>query len=152
MNDSPGVLVFPPFLFGGSFLLGLALHWLRPIRLMPVVPARVLGTILFLIGAVLARFAKRAMKRAGTNVHPDRPATVLVTGGPFRFTRNPLYLATIGLYLGVALLVDGLAPVVILIPALVLLHRGIVLREERYLEARFGEPYRAYRSRVRRWL
>ncbi len=92
------------------------------------------------------------MRRAGTNVRPDQPTLALVFDGPFRFTRNPLYLAATGLYLGIALLVDALWPLLLLVPVLAVLRWGVVAREERYLEAKFGEPYRAYKARVRRWL
>jgi protein-S-isoprenylcysteine O-methyltransferase Ste14 len=87
------------------------------------------------------------MRRAGTNIRPDQPTLALVTDGAFRFSRNPLYLAATGLYVGVALLVDALWPLVLLIPML-----AVVAREERYLEAKFGDAYRAYKARVRRWL
>jgi protein-S-isoprenylcysteine O-methyltransferase Ste14 len=92
------------------------------------------------------------MRRAGTNVSPRLPALAMVDSGPFRFTRNPLYVSLVGLYLGVTLLVDALWPLLFLIPAVLVTHYGIVLREERYLEARFADRYRAYRERVRRWL
>ena len=92
------------------------------------------------------------MHRAGTNIRPDRPALALVTDGPFHFTRNPLYVAALGVYVGIALFVNGLVPVLLVIPVFYLLLWGVVLREERYMEARFGEPFRAYLARVRRWL
>ena len=92
------------------------------------------------------------MRRAGTNVRPDQPATTIVMGGPFRFTRNPLYVGTTGLYVGVALLVDALRPLVLLVPLLAIVEWGVICREERYLEAKFGDAYRTYRARVRRWL
>ena len=91
------------------------------------------------------------MKRAGTNLRPDRPATVVVTDGPFRFSRNPLYLSLIALYLGITLLFDAFWPLVTLAPALAVMHWGAVLRKEQYLEAKFGDEYRAYKARVRRW-
>jgi len=75
-----------------------------------------------------------------------------VTDGPYRRTRNPLYLAGLGVYLGVAFFINGLAPFLLLVPLAALLHWGIVLREERYLTTKFGEKYRAYETQVRRWL
>jgi protein-S-isoprenylcysteine O-methyltransferase Ste14 len=150
--DVPGVLVFPPLLFGVALALGLLLHLIYPVNLLPVLLARVLGTLILIASVWLALSAEAAMKRAGTNVRPDRPTLALVTDGPFRFTRNPLYLAAIGIYVGIALLVDTLWPLVLLIPLLVVLAKGVIGREERYLEAKFGETYRNYKSRVRRWL
>jgi protein-S-isoprenylcysteine O-methyltransferase Ste14 len=150
--DSPGVVVFPPLLFGGALALGLLLHWIRPVHPLPSLPARLIGLVLLVASGLLARSAEGAMKRAGTNIRPDQPTSAIVSDGPFRFTRNPLYLALTGLYVSITLLVDALWPLLLLVPVLALLQWGVVAREERYLEAKFGEPYRAYKSRVRRWV
>jgi protein-S-isoprenylcysteine O-methyltransferase Ste14 len=148
----PGVLVFPPLLFGVTLALGLLLHLIYPVNLLPVLLARKAGTLILIASVWLALSAEAAMNRAGTNVRPDRPTLALVTDGPFRFTRNPLYLAAIGIYVGIALLVATLWPLVLLIPLLVVLAKGVIAREERYLEGKFGDTYRNYKSRVRRWL
>ena len=150
--DSPQVLVFPPLLFGGTLVLGLVLHWIRPVPVLPPLVARLLGLLILVLSGLLARSAEVAMKRAGTNIPPNQPTLAIVTDGPFRYTRNPLYLATAGLYVGIALLVNALCPLVLLLPMLVILHWGVVRREERYLEAKFGDSYRDYRARVRRWV
>ena len=92
------------------------------------------------------------MKRVGTNVLPTQPTLALATDGPYRFSRNPLYIAAIGVYVGVALWVDSLALLLLLPPMIAVLHWGIVLREERYLSAKFGARYEVYRATVRRWL
>jgi protein-S-isoprenylcysteine O-methyltransferase Ste14 len=83
---------------------------------------------------------------------PVRPATALITEGPFRFTRNPLYLSLALLYLGIALGLGVLWPIVLLPALMLLVQQLVVLREEAYLESRFGDAYRTYRKRVRRWL
>jgi protein-S-isoprenylcysteine O-methyltransferase Ste14 len=146
------VLVFPPLLFGGTLVLGLVLHWLRPQPVLPPLAARLLGLLILVASGLLARSAETAMKGAGTNIPPNQPTLAIVTDGPFRFTRNPLYLATAGLYVGIALLVNALCPLLLLLPMLVILDWGVVRREERYLEAKFGDSYRDYRARVRRWV
>ena len=92
------------------------------------------------------------MERAGTNVNPTLPSTVLVATGPFLFSRNPLYVALTLMYVGLALLANALWVLVSMIPVLVVMHYGVVRREERYLEAKFGDAYREYRSRVRRYV
>jgi protein-S-isoprenylcysteine O-methyltransferase Ste14 len=152
VSDAPGVLVFPPALFAGTLVLGLVLHWLRPVSLLPPLPARLAGLVVLVLSWWLVHSAEAAMKRAGTNVRPDQPSLAIVTDGPFRFSRNPMYLATTGVYLGITLLVNTPWPLILLSPMLLVLHWGVVRREERYLEAKFGEPYRAYKSRVRRWV
>ena len=75
----------------------------------------------------------------------------IVTEGPLRFSRNPLYLSLLGMYLGITLLFNALWPLLLVVPLLIVTHYGIIRREERYLEAKFGDPYRAYKARVRRW-
>jgi len=101
---------------------------------------------------VAGAFGRSGHEARGTNVRPDQPSLAIVTDGPFRFSRNPMYLATTGLYLGLTLLVNTAWPLILLSPMLLVLHWGVIRREERYLEAKFGEPYRAYKSRVRRWV
>ncbi len=151
-TDSPDVLVFPPLLFGAALALGLLLHWLYPVHPLPVLAARLLGGLLLVLSGLMAYSAESVMKRAGTNIRPDRPTLAIVSDGPFRFSRNPLYLALTGLYAGITLLVNALWPLVLLIPVLAVLRWGIIAREERYLEAKFGDTYRTYKARVRRWL
>ncbi len=92
------------------------------------------------------------MHGAGTNISPLKPAISLVTSGPYRFTRNPLYLAMTLLFLGLTMLFNSWWGVILLVPLLVVLHWGVVRREERYLQLKFAEQYTEYRSRVRRYL
>ena len=150
--DRPGILVFPPILLGGTMLLGFALDWLHPVPLLPPTAARLAGGALFVLSGALAYLAQQALRRAGTNISPAQPTLALVTDGPYRRTRNPLYLAGLGVYLGVACFVNGIAPFLLLAPLAALLDWGIVQREERYLSAKFDAGYRAYQNQVRRWL
>jgi protein-S-isoprenylcysteine O-methyltransferase Ste14 len=103
-------------------------------------------------GAALMASAFGLFRRAGTDPLPMRPTTALVFGGPYRFTRNPMYLGMALVYLAFALLFDLPWALVLLPLVLVVIQTQVIAREERYLEAKFGEEYRAYRSRVRRWL
>lgn len=112
----------------------------------------ILGGILGIAGIVLGLWGVHAMHRAGTSVRPELPVMALVTDGPFRYTRNPLYTALTIIYLGVALSTGVLWLCFTLAPALVVVHWKIVRREEQYLQAKFGERYYSYKARVRRWL
>ncbi|HVS31912.1 MAG TPA: isoprenylcysteine carboxylmethyltransferase family protein [Thermoanaerobaculia bacterium] len=151
--DAPDILILPPVLVGGTLLAGVGIHYaFWTVTVLPTMPARMIGITLLACSVLLGQRAHRAMKRAGTNVLPTRPTLAIATDGPYRFTRNPIYIAAIGVYAGVSLLVNGLAPLLLLIPMSVLLHRGIVLPEERYLTSKFGETYRSYQSAVPRWL
>ena len=151
--DVPDLVVLPPALVAGTLLLGMGLHYfLWPITLLPVVPARILGLGIFVASGMLAHTAQRAMQRAGTNVLPTQPTLALVRDGPYRRTRNPLYLTALGVALGVCLWIDGAVPLLLLIPMSGMLPVGIVLREEAYLLNKFGPEYEAYRQAVPRWL
>jgi protein-S-isoprenylcysteine O-methyltransferase Ste14 len=90
--------------------------------------------------------------RAGSNVPTNRPTTSIVDAGPYRFTRNPIYLGMMLGLVGLAIAFDSLWPLVTLVPFALVIRYGVVAREEAYLERTFGEVYRRYRARVRRWL
>jgi protein-S-isoprenylcysteine O-methyltransferase Ste14 len=150
-GDNAGVIAFPPLLWSGPLVLGLLLHWLFPLHLPVPWPARVGGVVLALASGALAKWGEITLKRAGTNVHPGQPTLAIVTAGPYRFTRNPLYLSLAGLYLGVTLAVATAWPLLWFPVLVVITQYGIIRREERYLAAKFGEPYIHYLQRVRRW-
>lgn len=105
-----------------------------------------------LAGIAIAVAARRVMLAAKTNINPFKPTTAIVCSGPFHFTRNPLYVSLTLIFLGVSLAVNTWWTLVIIGPVLLFIHFGVVKREERYLEGKFGENYREYRSRVRRYL
>ena len=151
LEEIPGVIVMPPFLYLGAFLTGLLLNLLAPHPLTSSLGLRWAGALLVVSSLPVPLWAARTMHRAGTTANPMRPVTQLVVTGPYRLSRNPMYLAmTIG-YVGLALLVNSLWVGVVLAPLLVVLHLGVIAREERYLDAKFGDEYRRYRKEVRRW-
>jgi len=151
-SDHPGVLVFPPLLFVICCAGGVIAHFCCPYRL-PLEPwVRFGGVALGLSAVMFAIWGQRTMKAAGTNVHPGMPALAIVAEGPFAFTRNPLYLSLIALFTAIGVALASPAFLVVLPPLALMLHFGVVLREERYLEAKFGDAYRAYKARVRRWI
>jgi protein-S-isoprenylcysteine O-methyltransferase Ste14 len=150
--DSSGVRLPPPLIY----LAGLALGWLlgawHPLGRIPAPLRWTLGGALAVAGLCLLLPALRAMRRAGTAIAPTRPTTRLVVGGPFRVTRNPLYLSLVLLYAALAVLTRTLWALILLPAVVVVLQRVVIAREEAYLERRFGDEYRAYRARVRRWI
>lgn len=152
LRDHPGVILFPPLLYGLALALGLLGHWVTPRQVVPPAIGYSIGGLLLALGLVLTVWGKSTMERAGTNVNPALPTTALVVAGPFRFSRNPLYLGTTLIYLGLTLMVNSLWLLGMLVPLLVVLYVGVIKREERYLEAKFGDEYRRYRALVRCWL
>ena len=151
-RDNPGVIVFPPLLYGIAFVVVLALRWFWPVPIFDHTIALWPGIALIVLAIGIALWGRRVLLAVGTNVNPSLPTTAIVTSGPFRFSRNPLYIALMFLYLGLTLAVNTWWGIVVLVPLLILMHRGVILREERYLEAKFGQSYRQYCSKVRRYL
>jgi len=111
-----------------------------------------LGWILAGAGVALAASAIALFRRASTSPVPNQPTTALVAQGPYRFTRNPMYVGLAALYAGVALLANSWWPLVVLPVVLMVIRWRVIAREEAYLERKFGDAYRAYTTRVRRWL
>ena len=157
---NPGVRVPPPLLFVAGFLLA----WLVDARLarLPVIagvgapsaPHRAVqgtGIALVLAGAALALWGMLTFARARTAILPHRPAARLVTGGPYRVTRNPMYTGLATAYVGAALIANTVWPLIVLPVVVRVLYALVIRREERYLAGAFGADYDAYRARVRRW-
>ena len=152
-DDHPRTAVKPPLLYAGAALAAWAAEaWLLRLPLGTEGIGPWVGAVLMAGGVGLALHCVLRFRRAGTNVQTWRPSVVLVREGPYRFSRNPIYIGLTGVYAGLALAADSLWMLILLPAVLAVLHRGVVLREEAYLEARFGDDYRAYKARTRRWL
>jgi len=153
-RDNPGVIAPPPLIALAAILLGLGFDWVLPIGLLDRIPsgARLAVTIVAgLIGVWIGLSAIVAFRRIGTHVEPWKPATALATDGVYRHARNPMYL---GLGLGILAIAFAFASdwmLAMLVPFALAIHFGVVLREERYLETKFGGEYRRYRNRVPRY-
>jgi protein-S-isoprenylcysteine O-methyltransferase Ste14 len=150
--DNPGVIAAPPLIYAGALLVGLLANRLSSISFLPRALSRALGWPLMLSGLAIGTLGLREMKRAGTNVDPREPTTAIVTGGPYRFTRNPLYLSMTLIYGGITARANALPAALLLPLVLNLMRRGVIEREERYLERKFGEEYLGYKARVGRWI
>lgn len=144
----------PPLIFLGFLLLGWFLQKGLDLPRMEIAmaPRLGLGFGLVAIGLALDAWASEAFRRRGTAVQPWKPSTTVVDHGPYGFTRNPIYLGFALVFVGVAVLSRSWTMLALLVPCLILVDRGVIAREERYLSAKFGAGYDAYRTRVRRWL
>lgn len=156
-SDTAGVvanagLARPPFVYLVSILAGVALHavWPLPLRTGGVGP--LVGPLLVVVGILLFALSVREFRSAGTPVPGNRPVTAIVRSGPYRFTRNPIYMAFSLLHLGIAVWVNSLWVLATLGAALAVISWIVIPREERYLERRFGREYAEYTDSVRRWL
>ena len=149
--DQPGVIAPPPLIYLSGLLIGTSLRNQLPVPWLPRPLRNFLGSSLLGGALLIITFAFRNMKQAGTNINPTQPTTALVTTGPYLFSRNPLYLGLTMLYVGIALL-GNLFWSILLLPIVVrIVNQGVIAREERYLENKFGEQYKEYKGRVPRW-
>jgi protein-S-isoprenylcysteine O-methyltransferase Ste14 len=151
--DTAQVIIRPPLAWGLAVIAGLALDWLVPLSFLPAdLSAGWLGATMFVIALALFSWAILTIIRAGSSVPTNRPTTAIVESGPYRFTRNPIYIGMFLGLLGLAIAFDNIWLLMMLVPFALVIRYGVVAREEAYLERRFADVYRAYRSRVRRWL
>jgi protein-S-isoprenylcysteine O-methyltransferase Ste14 len=148
---NPG-LVRPPLVYLGAIALGLVIHFLWPGRLVPPSVSTPIGAIFTLVAVALFLSAVRTFRAAGTPIPSHRPTTTIVGTGPYRLSRNPIYLAFSLFQLGLAFWINSLGVLITLIPAVALMSLVVIPREERYLAARFPSEYLAYKASVRRWL
>ena len=151
-DDTAGVIFPPPLIYAGFFAAGLlADRELKLVELAPE-PRHALGALVVAAGFALGGLGVLAMRRAATRISPYEPTTALATRGVYRLTRNPLYLALTLVYAGAAIAAAAPIALLLLVPALMIMRWGVIAREERYLAAKFGQPYLDYCARVRRWL
>jgi protein-S-isoprenylcysteine O-methyltransferase Ste14 len=151
--DTANVIIRPPIAWALAVLAGLTLQWVVSLPFMPAsVPAGWVGGMVFVLALALFAWAIATITRAGSNVPTNLPTTTIVETGPYRFTRNPIYLGMFLGLVGLAIAFDSLWLLVMLVPFTLAIRYGVVAREEAYLERKFGDAYRQYRARVRRWL
>ena len=151
-TDHPKLTIDAPVLLAVAILLTFALQRFIPLPFFPSLPSRILGAILFIGGFALGFPALRGMLRAKTTPNPHRPTTALVRNATYRFTRNPMYLGMALVYAGLAIGFDGPIAFALLPLVLIAIQTQVIAREERYLEAKFGDDSRRYKAEVRRWL
>jgi protein-S-isoprenylcysteine O-methyltransferase Ste14 len=152
LRDHSGVYLPPPLLYALVFVGGMLLQRVWPVPILPSAVGRAAGMVCILSGVMLEGWSILTFRRAGTSVIPFRPSTAIVTDGPFRFSRNPIYVALALLYLGATFWLNSLWPLLLFPVLLFLVQIYVIAREERYLERKFGGKYLQYKSRVRRWL
>ena len=143
----------PALLYLGGLIVLIVLRWFWPAPILASANlALYLGVALGAISLRLGLWAVVSMRMAGTNVDPNKEAMAIVTTGPFRYTRNPIYVGLALLLLGFTIGLNSWWGLGVLVPLLAVMHVGVILREERYLARKFGDQYVQYRSRVARYI
>lgn len=152
LPDHPDVIALPPLIFLAFILIGAGLHYVWPIPILSSSAAKWLGRVVISLSIAVAMLTLREFRRWKTSFRTDRSTTRLIQTGPFGYTRNPFYLAASAGHLGIALYVNSFWLIVVLLPTLVVITKGVIEREERYLRRKFGSEYLKYKQSVRRWL
>lgn len=148
-GPNPGLLR-PPIIFLGSILLGIALNLAWPLHFVPT-SVRLVGPVVTACAVVLFLLSYREFRAAGTSVQGSKITTTIVRTGPYRFSRNPIYLAFILFVLGLSVWLNNAWLLVMLVPAVGVIALIVIPREERFLDHNFKEEYSSYKARVRRW-
>ena len=145
--------IFPPaFVYVGGLAVGLLLHLLYPVQVLPTPFTIGIGLLLIAASGPIAIYVLRAYPRAKTTFLFSKPSSALITNGLYRFSRNPGYVSLTLLYVAIGFLVNSLWVLLMVVPAVTVVHFGIIKREERYLDSKFGDEYREYKTAVRRWV
>jgi protein-S-isoprenylcysteine O-methyltransferase Ste14 len=151
--EDTGIRVIPPFVLLGALALAFILDWIWPSRVgLPDIVRWVLGAFLIVVPFLILPSVLALFRRTGSHYDVRRVPQALVTEGVFRFTRNPGYVLGVAFCAGVGLAANNPWVFLALVPAIVILHYSVILREEVVLENKFGEDYLEYKRRVRRWI
>ena len=151
LADRPGVVALPPLIYLVTIVLAFVLALAVPLELHVSTPVRWVAGFLVVAGIWVSILGRGAFERAGTNVNPMQPSTRLVLAGPYRVTRNPMYVGMAFACIALAVATINGWLLVLLLPTWAVMHWGVILREERYLTRKFGQEYEKYRRRVRRY-
>src|SRR5215470_2407969 len=145
-------LIRPPLVYLASLVIGALIQLAMPLPFLPRPLTAALGASLVVVAIALFSYSVAKFRAVGTPVPARKPTTVIVRTGPYRFSRNPIYLAFSLFQLGIAIWVNSLWLLATLVAAVALIHYVVIPREEQYLERRFGAQYLEYKASVRRWL
>ncbi len=151
-HAGPGLPVHPPVVYLLALLAGVGLHFLWPIRPLSGWWGVVVGILVIALGTALMPPVLAGFRRAGTAFDPHQPASALIIDGPYRFSRNPAYVALTLWYLGLGLILNNGWVLLLTIVPVLIMDRWAIPREERHLEEKFGQEYVQYKARVHRWL
>ena len=152
-KDHADIVAKPPVIYAVPFLIGILLNKFFSLKILSSVSTSllILSWILVVLGFFLAGWTLLTFLK-GEDVRPEKPTTVIIANGPFRFSRNPIYLSFNITYIGFSLILNNLWLIIFLPFAFLVLRYGVVSKEEQYLERKFGKKYLVYKKRTRRWI
>ena len=150
--DHAGVAFHPPLLLAGALILGFVARGIAPLHFLPWAVSVPLGPLVVIVSFAWFFWAVGTMRADGASIPTSEPTEGIVMRGPYGVSRNPIYVAMLALQLGVGIWTDTVWFLVFAGISALLLWWGVISREERYLERKFGAQYLIYKARVRRWL
>jgi len=156
LPDNANVITLPPFIFLAFFVIGFVLHYF--LRLFLVEEPRldsildILGTALIIVSLFFPVYAFKALEKSKTTHKVYKPTTAIVSDGIYKYSRNPIYLSGFILFIGISFITNSLFMLILIVPLFFVIMEGVVKREEKYLEWKFGEEYLNYKKQVRRWI
>ncbi len=151
-KDIAGVIAPPPLFFLAAILVGLGLEWAVRADIGLGRAGLVIGLLVVAEAVAIAVWGRQQFVKGGTSLRAEVPSTAILSMGPFRFSRNPLYVSMASLQIGIGIAASMAWVIVLVIPALLVIRYGVIAREERYLEGKFGDEYLRYKNSVRRWI
>lgn len=150
VRDAPDVPMIPPIILLLFIMAGIVLSWVLPVNFGH--GWGTIGFIMFFTGIGTVIWCKKLFDNAGTNISPDEPTLVIIQDGPYKFSRNPIYVSFLAVYAGLAMMANAPVMLLLTIPLWYVLKTKVVEREEGYLEEKFGAEYLEYKHSKRRWL
>ncbi len=151
-SSGPGIRTPPTFIYVAALAIGFGLNYLWPVSPLSGSSRYVIGSVVILVSGLIISIVLRCFRRAGTTFDVRQPASVLITEGPYRFSRNPAYVSLTLLYLGIGIFLNYGWILILVAPVFLVMNLWVVRREERHLEAKFGEEFLRYKAAVRRWI
>ena len=151
-NDNPGVKLAPPIVFLGLGLIGVGMEYVIPLPIGIDSPANYLGVGVIIVSIVSLGLMFKLFKRYDTEIGPWKTTSKIITTGPYKYSRNPVYIFACGVPIGLGIVFNTYWALFAFIPALIIVYYTAVKKEEKYLETKFGQEYLDYKAKVRRWL
>ena len=151
-SAGPGIRIPPPVIYLAALVIGSVLDYQWPLSPLLGSSRYVVGPVIAITGGLIMPPVLVRFRRSGTTIDVRKPATALITEGPYRFSRNPIYVSLTLLYLGIGTLLNNAWILILVAPVFLVMNMWVVSREERHLEATFGEKFMRYKAAVRRWL
>ncbi len=150
--SGPGIRIPPPLFYLVALVMGMALDHFWPLSCFAGSSRYIVGSVVIVVSVLIMPPVLLSFRRAATPFDVRKAASALITDGPYKFSRNPTYLSLTLLYLGLGVVLDSGWVLILVIPVILLVDLWVVRKEERHLEASFGEQYLRYKATVRRWL